>query len=178
MGDITMRQVILDARRHESIVIRADGNSACERAGSRVRSDRAPFAPRTMRRVAPRWFAATFALTCLSDVPGSGGVAHAQSHGSAGNCLQPAQAKTSAAVNAAPARQAPSADALVRELATARRDIELLQPSTRGTYGPRGHATKARDPYAKAEAEWNQGGKGAIRGAALIERSLQQGRSC
>ncbi|MGY3485805.1 hypothetical protein ACVW1C_003688 [Bradyrhizobium sp. USDA 4011] len=162
MGDITMLQVILDARRHESIVIRVDGNSACENAGSHVRSVRAPFAPRTMRRTAPLWFAATLALTCLSDVPGSGGAAQAQSHGSAGNCLQPAQAKTSAAVNAAQAKRAPRADALVRELATARRDIELLQLSVRGTYGTRGDATKAFDLYAKAEAEWNQAGKGAL----------------
>ncbi|MCC8967397.1 hypothetical protein H8A95_35005 [Bradyrhizobium sp. Pear76] len=167
MGDITMRQVILDARRHESIVIRVDGNSTCESAGSRVRSDRAPFAPRMMRRAPPLWFAATLAVTCLSDVPGSGGGAHAQSNGIAGNSLHLAQAKTRAAVNAAPAKQAPSADALARELATARRDIELLRLSTWAAHGTRGDATKARDLYAKAEAEWNQGGKGAIRGAAF-----------
>lgn len=118
-----------------------------------------------MRRPAPLWFAATLAVTCLSDVKGSGGGAHAQSNGIAGNSLHLAQAKTSAAVNAAAAKQAPSADALARELAMARRDTELL--STWGTHGTRGDATKARDLYAKAEAEWNQGGKGAIRGAAF-----------
>ncbi|WP_420968117.1 hypothetical protein [Bradyrhizobium sp. B120] len=127
MGDITMRRVILDARGHESIVICVDGNSTCERAGSRVRSDRAPFAPRMMRRAAPLWFAATLAVTCLSDVPGSGG-AYAQSNGIAGNSPQLAQAKTSPAGDAGPAAEQPqSADALARELATARKDIELLQ---------------------------------------------------
>ncbi|WP_342725199.1 hypothetical protein AAFG07_40865 [Bradyrhizobium sp. B097] len=127
MGDITMRRVILDARGHESIVICVDGNSTCERAGSRVRSDRAPFAPGMMRRAAPLWFAATLAVTCLSDVPGSGG-AHAQSNGIAGNSPQLAQAKTSPAGDAGPAAEQPqSADALARELATARKDIELLQ---------------------------------------------------
>ncbi|WP_342708862.1 hypothetical protein AAFG13_28330 [Bradyrhizobium sp. B124] len=148
MGDITMRQVILDARRHESIVIRVDGNSACESAGSRVRSDRAPFAPRMMRRAAPLWCAATLALTCPSDGPGSGGVAHAQSNGLAGNSPQLAQAKTNPARDVGPAAEQPqSADVLARELATARRDIELLQ----------GLLTKARDLYAKAEAGESRG---------------------
>ncbi|WP_375786368.1 hypothetical protein ACE10Z_01480 [Bradyrhizobium sp. Pha-3] len=117
MGDITMLQVIL-ARRHESIVIRVDGNSACESAGSRVRSNRAPFAPRMMRRAAPLWCAATLALTCPSDVPGSGGGAPAQSNGIAGNSPQLAQARTNPASDVGPAAEQPqSADVLARELA-------------------------------------------------------------
>lgn len=169
-----MRQVILDARRHDSIVIRDDdGTPMCEGAGARVKSDQVPFAPRAMHRAAPLWFAVAIALPCLSDVPGSGGVAPAQSNGITGISPQLAQAKTSAAVNAAPAKQGPSADVRARELATPRRDLELLQLSTWETHGTRGDATKARDLYAKAEAEWNQESKGAIRGdafAAFIEQ--------
>ncbi|PDT78301.1 hypothetical protein [Bradyrhizobium sp. C9] len=127
MGDITMRRVILDARGHESIVICVDGNSACERAGSRVRSDQAPLAPRMMRRAAPLSFAAV-ALMCRSGAPGSGGGAQAQSNGIAGNSLHLAQAKTNLAGDTGPAAEQPqSAEALARELATARKDIELLQ---------------------------------------------------
>ncbi|NEU97189.1 hypothetical protein [Bradyrhizobium uaiense] len=158
IGDITMRQVILDARRDESIVIRVDGNSTCESAGPRAKSDQARFAPGTMRRADPLWFAATLALTCLSDTPACGG-AHAQSHGIAGNTLQLAQAKTNPAGDAGPAAEQPqSAEALARELATARRDIELL----------RGLLTRARDLYAKAEAGESRR-QGAIQGAALVE---------
>ncbi|PAY10214.1 hypothetical protein CK489_06655 [Bradyrhizobium sp. UFLA03-84] len=122
MGNITMRQVIVDARGHESIVTRDDGgNSICERIGSRVRSS-----PRRMRRAVPLWFAATLAGLWLAD--SSGGGARAQSNGVAGSSLQLAQAKTSPAGHAGPARDQPqSADALARELATARKDIEALQ---------------------------------------------------
>ncbi|MGF6311987.1 DNA repair exonuclease SbcCD ATPase subunit [Bradyrhizobium sp. i1.8.4] len=107
-----MRQVIPNARRHETIVIRNDGgNPTCENAGGPVKSGRVPFVPRTMRPAAPLWFAATLVLICLSDAPGSGGGAHAQSSGLAGPAKEQAQ----------------SAEALAGELATARRDIELLQ---------------------------------------------------
>ncbi|MCC8983594.1 hypothetical protein H8A92_33145, partial [Bradyrhizobium sp. 10BB] len=107
-----MRQVILDARV----------------ADLRVKSGQVPFHARTKRPAAPLWFAATLVVTCLLDAPGSGGAAHAQSNGIAGSSQQLAQANTNPAGGTGPAaQQEQSADALARELAKARQDIELLQ---------------------------------------------------
>src|SRR5262245_1475407 len=73
MGDITMRQVILEARIHESTVIRNDvGNACCESADLRVKSDQVLVPPRRMRAAAPRWFAAIPVVKCRLDVPRSG----------------------------------------------------------------------------------------------------------
>ncbi|WP_245283830.1 hypothetical protein [Bradyrhizobium sp. Cp5.3] len=129
MGHITMRQVIVDAARHESIVIRNDdGNSTCESAGSRVKSDHVPLPPRTMRRpAAPLWFAAALVAMCVSNPPGSGS-AHAQSNGIAGDSQQPGQAKPGDAGEARQAgEQEQTPEILASEPATTRRDLESLQ---------------------------------------------------
>ncbi|MHC2434571.1 hypothetical protein [Bradyrhizobium sp. USDA 4451] len=128
MGNITMRQVIVDARGHENIVVRDDGrNSSCEVTGSRVKSGPAPSAPRTMRRAVPVWFATTLAAMCLSDPPGSGS-AQAQSNGVAASSPQLAQAKAKPAGDAGKAKeQSQAADALARELVAAQKEIESLQ---------------------------------------------------
>src|SRR5678816_995831 len=104
MGDITMRQVILNVRTHESTVIRNDvGNAPCESTDARVKSDQGLVPPRRMRSTAPRWFAAALAVTCCPDVPRSG--VAARPNGIASNSLQFAQARTNRANDAGPAGQ-------------------------------------------------------------------------
>ena len=84
----------------------------------------------------------------------------AQSNAVAGDSQQLAQAKTGPASDAAPAKEQPqSADALARELATARQDIQLLQ----------GLLTKECENSVRVE--------NALRSAALIKRSSRQGRT-
>ncbi|MGY3441173.1 hypothetical protein [Bradyrhizobium sp. USDA 4473] len=144
MGNITMRQVIVDARGHENIVVRDDGrNSSCEVTGSRVKSGPAPFAPRTMRRAVPVWFATTLAAMCISDPPGSGS-AQAQSNGVAASSPQLAQAKAKPAGDAGKAKEpSQAADALARELAAAQKEIESLQ----------GLLTKERENSTRVETD-------------------------
>ncbi|MHC2338442.1 hypothetical protein [Bradyrhizobium sp. USDA 4454] len=144
MGNITMRQVIVDACGHENIVVRdGGGNSSCGMTGSRVKSGAAPSAPRTMRRAVPVWFATTLAVMCLSDSPGSGS-AQAQSNGVAAGSPQLAQAKAKPAVDAGKAKeQSQGADALARELAAAQKEIESLQ----------GLLTKERENSARVETD-------------------------
>ncbi|MCP3370299.1 hypothetical protein [Bradyrhizobium cajani] len=177
MGHITMPQVIVDAPRYQSIVIRNDdGNSTGKSAGSRVTSDRVPLLRRTTKRpAASLWFAATLVVSCLSDVPRPGDGAHAQSNGVAGDSLRPGQARTS---NAGDARQAgnqeQSAEMLARDLATARRDLELQQ----------GLLNKEREEWGRARtALWSEAAElrkslkeTSQDGAADVQKSLREER--
>ncbi|MGN1288082.1 MAG: hypothetical protein ACI4XG_16100, partial [Bradyrhizobium sp.] len=147
-----MRQVILGARG----------------AGLRVKSDQLPSPPRTMRPAAPSWIAATLVMMCLAD---AGAGARAQSNGIAGDSPQLAQAKTSPAGDAGPAgAQAQSVDGLTRELATARRDVELLQ----------GLLTKERENSVQVEnalqsetEKLRKSLKDIPQGTAVLQKSLQ-----
>ncbi|MDH2386114.1 hypothetical protein [Bradyrhizobium sp. CER78] len=107
-------------------------------------------------------------MMCLAD---AGAGARAQSNGIAGDSPQLAQAKTSSPGDAGPAgAQAQSVDGLTRELATARRDVELLQ----------GLLTKERENSVQVEnalqgevEKLRKSLKDIPQGTAVLQKSLQ-----